>query len=112
MRPISRTRRLRALGSPIWFIALLMLGTIGGAVTLSLTTGQTQPPSPTPPSPTPTTPAGIRPVTATSRDSGGVAPAIFTAPAASRVVHDLDKMPPLTRQIHLSAQRGAEWLHR
>src|SRR5260370_29280218 len=103
MRPISRTRRLRALGSPIWFIALLMLGTIGGAVTLSLTSGQTQPPSPTPPSPTPTTPSGIRPVTATSRDSGGVTPATFASPSASQVFHDLHKMPPSTRQNHLIA---------
>ena len=92
-----------------WLIGLLMLGTIGGAVTLSLTSGQTQTPPPT--TPAKSTPP-VRPASATNRESGEVMPAVAVTPAGSRVVHDLDKMPPLTRQVHLSTQRGAEWLHR
>src|SRR5436305_10101200 len=94
-----------------WLIALLALGTIGGAVTLSLTSGQT-PTRPTNPENPPITPPAIKPVAATGNGPGLVTPAVANSPALPKVVHDLDKMPAFTRQVHLSAQRGAEWLHR
>jgi hypothetical protein len=94
----------------LWLIGLLVLGTAGGVVTLSLSSGQTPMP------PRPTTPAidpAIRPASATNSGADtAVRPATHDAPATPKTTHDLDKMPPFTRQVHLSAWRGAEWLHR
>jgi hypothetical protein len=85
-------------------IGLLLLATGGGIATLSGSKGQ--PPNPGTPSPVAITP--INPI-AVPQPADAVKQAVFVAPAQPE--HDLNRMPPFTRQVHVSAHRGAEWLN-
>lgn len=71
-----------------WWIGLLALAS-GAFVTLSLTRGQDRPPTPSP-----------------------AADKTVQPPSTDRPARDLTKLAPLHRQMILSAERGADWLHR
>jgi hypothetical protein len=86
----------------VWWIALLLAGAIGGAATFSLTSGQGPPPPPE----FPATPAAPLP-----GEPKPLPPSVITPVAATQPT-DLSRLPLLTRQMTISAQRGAEWLHR
>jgi hypothetical protein len=72
-----------------------------GCVTLSLALGQ----APQPPAPPQQAP---RQLPADITQAGFAQPATAVTPAG----RDLTKLSPLTRQVHLCAQRGGEWLFR
>jgi hypothetical protein len=101
-------------------IALILLGTIAGALTMTWTQGQ-EPPRTLPPdlkaidvkSALAKGPPVVRPV---SGAAGPVVPkAAPTKPRSSAPFdrfRELDKLPDLTRQLVISAQTGMEWLNR
>src|SRR5262245_31920427 len=78
---------------------------VGLCVTLSLALGQTpQAPQTSPPAP---------PKQAPRQLPAEISQAGYSQPAeAVTQGRDLAKMSPLTRQVHLCAQRGSEWLFR
>src|SRR4051812_43717753 len=73
-----------------WLACGLVLS-LGGFAALSWTRGQERPA------------AGATPAASPSEPS---------TPQPSAPAHDLSKLPPLQKQMYLSAQRGAEWLYR
>ena len=102
-------------------LMFLVLGAAGGAITMSLTRGQT-PPRPLPPdlvapdikSPPPV----IVPVTdirpASNNPTVTKAPVVPTKarPTAFDRFRNLESLPELTKQTVMSVQLGMEWLHR
>jgi hypothetical protein len=97
-------------------VALIVVGGLAGAATMSWTSGQTPPPRDLPnlkanevKSPTPT----LQPVTGTNALPKAVAPAPkLRAAVAFDRFRNLENVPEPTRQMVLSALTGMEWLHR
>ncbi len=79
-----------------WLLGLLVIGG-GGFAALSLTHGQDRP--------VPTFPLPVA-------SSTGSSPRPTARAEAEPPARDLSKLPPLLQQMYLSAQRGADWLHR
>jgi hypothetical protein len=82
-----------------WWFSVLALTSVNAAALLPWLIGQTPPPA-APPRPLP-------PLTPTSYVPSPGEPAAVAKPG-----RDLSKLPPLTQQMYLSAQRGSEWLCR
>ena len=102
-------------------IALVILGGLAGALTMSFTRGQGPAPRPLPPdlpaldAKAPPVPSTIRPVSATAGPSAvpvAVQPGKSRPPVAFDRFRNLDALPELTRQMVMSAQTGMEWLYR
>lgn len=79
------------MGANKFCLGVLAVG-LGGFVVFSLVRGQERSAPPTPPA--------------------AVTPAVKVAPAAPAPERDLPKLSLFQRQVHLSAQRGADWLQR
>src|SRR5262245_57831446 len=93
-----------------WIVGLIAVAAAGSVVTLSLNLGQTPAPRPDPPATLPASVANAPPLSPnnTPPSIAPVKPVTFL----SQPQHDLNKMPPFTRQVHISAVRGADWLQR
>jgi hypothetical protein len=98
-------------------IALIVSGGLAGAVTMSLTVGQTpnNPPPPYQQLPGVKLPTPIQPAAAANLAMPGVAvppPTPQRAPVPYDQFRNLELLPEQTRQMVMSALKGMEWLHR
>src|SRR4051794_26920669 len=79
-----------------WWLATLVVGTLGSSVSTPETRGQpAQPPRPLPPS---------------VQQAGFTAPSV--SPLATRSDVDVAQLPPAAQEVYRSARSGAEWLCR
>jgi hypothetical protein len=96
-------------------IGLLLLATAVGIATRSATTGQNPPSNSLPGNITPINPSPVNITPIDPKASPPASPPVvqttFVAPASSQPLHDLNRMPPLTRAVHQIANRGAEWMN-